>query len=109
MFEFRRYKIKQGNKQVRHPKLIVDETDTEYGFLGLTSRKQKGKRHNNFPLFVNPKLSRKGSHFTEESYLRKKVEYDKKTKFGSPLPGYALSEIDEMRIRDFIKNKLGKK
>ena len=82
MFEFRRYKIKQGNKQVKHPKLIVDETDAEYGFLGLTSRKQKGKRHNNFPLFINPKLTRNRSHYTEESYLRKKLSMTRKQNLG---------------------------
>lgn len=42
MFEFRRYKIKQGNKQVKHPKLIVDENNSQYGFMGLTSSKYKG-------------------------------------------------------------------
>ena len=109
MYEFRKYKIKQGNKKVRHPKLIVDEYEDEYGFLGLTSRKCKGKDHNNFPLIFNPKFGNDGKRLKTNSYLRRKVEYDKKTNFTGILMDYTLSEIDKMRVNEYIINKLKKR
>lgn len=107
MYEFRKYKIKQGNKQVSHPKLIVDVTDDEYGFMGLTSSKFKGRGHKNLPLLENPRFS-KGKRLTYKSYLRRKIEYDKKENFEEPLQNYSLSNIDKALIEDYVSKKLKK-
>ena len=108
MFEFRRYKNKQGNKQVKHPKLIVDETDNEYGFMGLTSSRYKGRGHKNITLIDNPQFI-KGKRLSHVSYLRRKIEYDKKENFEEPLSNYSLSKIDKMFIKDYVSRKLKKK
>ena len=98
LFVFRKYKKSQGKKCVKHPKLIVDENDNEYGFMGLTSAKKKGRGHNNIPLLFNPQ---KGNIKT--SYLRRKIEYDDKKYFGEVLINYCLSKIDEERIKSYVK------
>lgn len=107
MFEFRRYKIKQGNKQVKHPKLIVDENDSQYGFMGLTSSKYKGRGHKNIVLVENPQFIN-GKRLSKHSYLRRKIEYDSKDKFEGPLPDYSLSEVDKILIKDYVSKKLKK-
>ena len=107
MFEFRRYKIKQGSKQIKHPKLIVDENDIEYGFMGLTSCKYKGRGHKNLPLIENPKFY-EGKRLTYNSYLRRKIEYDKKENFEEKLQDYSLSDIDKKLIKDYVSKKLKK-
>ena len=107
LFKFRKYKIKQGRKNLSHPKLIVDEHKNEFGFMGLTSSKHKGKRHNNFPLINNPQTI-DGKRVNNKSFLRRKIEYDDKSTFGKILKDYTLSNIDEIRVREFIKKKLKK-
>ena len=77
LYRFRKYKKKQGKKNVRHPKLIVDDYEHEYGFMGLTTSSTKGKRHKNIRLTENPQIV-KGVHLREKSFLRRKIEYDKK-------------------------------
>lgn len=97
MFEFRRYKKKQGKSKKKHPKLIVDDNKDEYGFMSLTSRKQKGKGHNNIKLVKNPQRNN-----SRNSYLRKKIEYDKKKKFTKVLNEFELSKEDKQFVIDFI-------
>ena len=109
LYVFRRYKKKEGKKNVKHPKLIVDEYDNEYGYMGLTSSKNKGKKHINFPLVNNPQFDKSGNRINKKSYLRRKVEYDKKDNFGNLLADYSLSDIDKTRIQTFIKGKTNKK
>ncbi|MBQ0008981.1 MAG: hypothetical protein KBS97_01735 [Firmicutes bacterium] len=118
MFEFRKYKVPQGKKKTRHPKLIVDEDHEEFGFMGLTHSKAKGKGHNNFPLIDNPQLDKYGNRLPNKNpyelnedtgnYLRRKVEYDVKENFGDILLDYSLSDIDTERVKEFIKNKTRK-
>lgn len=107
LFKFRKYKKKQGKKKVKHPKLIVDDYDNEYGFMGLTSSKYKGRGHKNIVLNDNPQFidNRRKS---EKSYLRRKVEYDKKKNFGNIVNDYSLSEFDKKRLVVYV-NKHKKK
>lgn len=109
LFKFRKYKKKQGKKNVKHPKLIVDDYNDEYGYMGLTSSKSKGKKHNNFELIDNPQFDGQGKRLKKKSYLRRKIDYDKKDMFGNVLMNYSLSDIDESRVKTFIKNKKKKR
>ena len=113
MFEFRKYKKGQGKKKQKHEKLIVDNVGCEFGFMGLTHSKTKGKGHNNFPLKDNPQLDKnfKRLPFDCEKghYLRRKIEYDNKNNFGEPLSNFSLSKRDKKRIKDYIKDKKRKK
>ena len=97
MFEFRRYKKKEGKKQVRHPKLIVDEDKTNYGYMGLTENKKNG-HHSNIPLERNPK-----KNDSRPAYLRKDIRYDSKTRFGKILDDYNLSQKDKQYIIDYVE------
>lgn len=108
LLKFRRYKKKQGNLRVKHPKLIVDEYDDEFGYMGLTSAKKKGKRHNNLELVHNPRFV-KGKRLDKKAYLRRKIEYDNKKMFGNIMDDYSLSSVDETNVKEYIKNKLKKK
>lgn len=108
LFKFRKYKKKQGKKKVKHPKLIVDDYKNEFGFMGLTSSKNKGKRHNNFKLIDNPHFDENGKRFKEKSYLRRKIEYDSKDNFGNVMKNYSLSDTDKKRVESFIKGKTKK-
>ena len=96
LYYFRRYKKFEGDKSVRHPKLIVDEKNDEYGYMGLTSSKKSGG-HYNIPLKINPQKNAKN-----KSYLRKNIDYDKKNKFGEILNKYNLSEEDKKYIIDYV-------
>ena len=100
-FHFRKYKKKQGKSEERHPKLIVDEDDNKYGFMGLTSNKFKGKGHKNIPLKKNP--NNKAIDKSQKSYLRRKIEYDKKKNFGARLKDYQLGSEDIVRVNDYVK------
>ena len=97
LYKFRKYKKSQGKKKVKHPKLIVDEYKDEYGFMGLTSSYRKGKRHNNIRLSSNPKKGASG-----ESYLRRKIEYDRKEMFEKILDDYSLSDEDKKYIIEYV-------
>ena len=107
LFKFRRYKKKQGNLRVKHPKLIVDEYDDEFGYMGLTSRKKKGRGHNNYPLRHNPEFIN-GVRKKEQSYLRKKIEYDNKKLFGDIEKNFILHEEDKNDLIPYV-NKRKKK
>lgn len=101
LYVFRRYKKKQGMKNVRHPKLIVDSTKDKYGHLGLTESKYDGNHHN-IPI-DNPQKGKVG-----KSYLRKSLEYDDKKLFGEILDDYKLSKKDKEYVINFV-NKHKKK
>ena len=103
LFNFRRYKKKEGDSKKRHPKLIVDENNVNYGFMGLTEKRKKGKHHNNIPLIKNPK-----KRDSRPAYLRKKISYDIKENFGVILKDYNLSDKDKIEIIDYIKKKIKK-
>ena len=98
MFVFRKYKKGQGKKNVKHPKLIVDSIKNEYGFMGLTTSSKKGRGHNNIILKKNPQ---KGN--TNNSYLRRKIEYDDKTLFEEILHNYELSEEDICFLVQYVE------
>lgn len=98
LFIFRRYKKAEGKQsnKAKHPKLIVDKSDTEFGFMGLTSSPKRGY-HSNIKLEKNPKKSD-----LRDSYIRKEIRYDKKNKFGQILDRYSLSEKDKKFIMDYV-------
>ena len=97
LFNFRRYKKEEGDKKLRHPKLIVGEDKNDYEYMGLTSKKSKGKHHNNIPLSTNPQ---KGN--TRPAYLRKKISKDAKTKFSAVLDDYKLSAKDKAYVMEYV-------
>lgn len=99
LYIFRRYKKIEGNKAVKHPKLIVDETNSDYGYMGLTSSRKSG-HHFNVELKDNPefiKINGISMRKSSTSYLRREIEYDKKNKFGELLYNYQLSDRDKKR------------
>lgn len=99
LFVFRRYKKKEGgSKKSRHPKLIVEESNTEYGFMGLTKDSHTG-HHANIPLKKNPQKNNKN-----QSYIRKELRYDKKDSFEKEiLSDYKLSAEDKKIVLDYYK------
>lgn len=98
LYVFRKYKKKQGKKNVKHAKLIVDSTNNEYGFMGLTSSPAKGKHHRNLKLKQNPQIGSEG-----QSYLRRKIEYDQKEMFDEILRNYNLSNEDIDFIKSYVE------
>jgi len=103
LYVFRRYKKKQGAKNVRHPKLIVDSIKDKYGHLGLTSSSKTG-HHKNYEMQHNPQKGK-----TTKSYLRKSLEYDDKELFGEILNDYKLSKEDKEYVIDFVNKHKKKK
>lgn len=101
IYNFRRYKKVEGGKKkkAKHPKLIVDENQREYGFMGLTESKKRG-HHNNIPLHKNPQKGNKN-----KSYLRTELRYDDKGNFGKVLSDYKLSNIDKIKVKEFVEKK----
>src|SRR5574344_43557 len=97
LFIFCLYKIKQGKSQKKHPKLIVGFDVKNYNFMGLISRKSKGKNHNNLPLINNPQFDN-----PNKSYLRKKIEIYKKENFGDALYDYKLSKKDIKIVKKYV-------
>ena len=99
LFVFRRYKKKEGgSKKSRHPKLIVEESNTEYGFMGLTKDSHSG-HHANIPLKKNPQKNNK-----KQAYLRKELRYDDKTNFEKDiLSDYTLSEEDKQTVLKYFE------
>lgn len=100
LFIFRRYKKFEGppeNKQ-QHPKLIVEATDDEYGFMGLTEHRKHGKANN--LAISNPK---KGDN--RESYIRKEVRHDSKGNFLEILKDYKLTRKDKKAILQYLENR----
>lgn len=98
LYVFRRYKKQQGAKKVKHPKLIVDATKKDFGYMGLTEQKKKGKNHRNILLETNPKQGD-----TRPAYLRRGVEYDDKNKFGQIMSNYNLSANDRKKIIEYAE------
>lgn len=98
LFTFRRYKKQEGKQsnKARHPKLIVDKNNTEYGFMGLTSSPKRGY-HSNIKLEKNPK-----KNDIRQAYIRKEIRYDSKNKFGQILNEYNLSNKDKKFIIDYV-------
>ena len=101
LYNFRRYKKKEGKSRKRHPKLIVDEDSKMYGYLGLTENEKKGKHHRNIPLSQNPK---KGDR--RPAYLRKQIAYDIKDNFGEILKDYNLSKKDREYIENYVRQRI---
>lgn len=98
IFTFHRFKVKQGQKEEKHPKLIVDYNDGFYGHMGLTKSPKKGKHHRNIPLKINPQKNN-----SKPAYLRKKIEYDAEQKFvEKPLKDYVLSKQDKNYIVEYV-------
>lgn len=99
LFKFRRYKKVEGgkNKKAKHPKLIVDEAEENFGFMGLTESAKRG-HHKNIELSKNPQ---KGN--TDKAYLRKEIRYEKKDKFSEALKNYNLSAEDKQKVLEYIK------
>lgn len=98
-FVFRRYKKKEGgSKKSRHPKLIVDENESKYGFMGLTKDSHSG-HHANIPLKKNPQKNNKN-----QAYLRKELRYDDKTNFEKDiLSDYTLSAEDKKTVLKYFE------
>ena len=105
LFTFRRYKKIEGGKikKAKHPKLIVDETSADYGFMGLTESPKRG-HHKNIELSKNPQ---KGN--TSKSYIRTELRYDNKNNFSEILKNYNLSKQDKEAILKFIERRKKKK
>ena len=105
LFVFRRYKKKEGGKEkrVKHPKLIVDVQDKNYGFMGLTGASRRG-HHSNIPLSKIPQTGK-----NDKSYLRQELRYDNKNNFEEILKDYNLSDSDKKAVIEFIKKRKKKK
>ena len=105
LFRFRKYKKIEGgkHKRAKHPKLIVEEDNKNFGFMGLTESPKRGK-HKNILLGKNPKKGDKRS-----AYLRNELRYDSKNKFEEILKDYNLSEKDLIKIIKFLEEYKKKK
>lgn len=105
LYKFRRYKKTEGgkNKKAKHPKLIVDENSTDYGFMGLTEAKKRG-HHKNIELSKNPQKGKKN-----KSFIRRELRYDKKEQFGKILTDYELAKEDIPKIRKEVEKHKKKK
>ena len=104
LFTFRKYKKVEGGKvkKGKHPKLIVDENKSEFGFMGLTESPKRG-HHKNIELSKNPE---KGN--TKPAFLRKELRYDSKENFYEILKDYNLTEKDKQAVLKFL-DKIKKK
>ncbi len=104
LFNFRKYKKIEGGitKRAKHPKLIVDENKTQFGFMGLTESKKRG-HHSNIDLDENPQKNN-----NSKAYIRKELRYDEKVNFSSVLNNYNLSSEDKKKIIAYLK-KIKKK
>lgn len=93
LFTFRKYKKIEGGKtkKGKHPKLIVDENENNFGFMGLTEAEKRG-HHKNIKLSKNPQ---KGN--CNNAFLRKELRYDSKDSFYKKLDDYNLSSQDKKK------------
>ena len=105
LFTFRRYKKEEGGKtkRAKHPKLIVDQTPQDYGFMGVTESAKRG-HHANIPLKQNPQKGR-----NSPAYIRKELRYDKQENFEEILKNYSLSDEDKAAILQYLENRKKKK
>ena len=101
LFSFKRYKKTEGgvHKKAKHPKLIVDETKAQYGFMGLTESAKRG-HHKNIPLKKNPQRKNQNT-----AYLRDELRYDTKDSFYETLSSYRLSAADKKMILKYLEKK----
>lgn len=101
LYKFRRYKKEEGGKikKAKHPKLIVDENNIEYGFMGLTKSPKRGN-HKNIELENNPQKNK-----TEKSYIRNELRYDNKNFFSEVLKDYNLSDTDKRKIIKYLEKR----
>lgn len=84
-----------------HPAYVVGEGFGTYKYFGITHSPKKGKHHRNHKLVVNPKV---GSQ--EASYLRKKLEEDRKASFERmKKKGYRMSKADDDYVDQLIAKK----
>lgn len=103
LYVFRRYKLEEGNKKLKHPKLIVDSNNKQYGYMGLTSSDKRG-HHKNYEMKHNPQKGK-----TSKSYLRKDIRYSNKKDFENVLRNYHLSEEDRKFVIDYVNKHKKKK
>lgn len=105
LFNFRRYKKEEGGKikKAKHPKLIVDETNKEFGFMGLTESSKRG-HHKNISLSKNPR-----SGDIRKAYIRDELRYDDKKFFSDVLANYNLTSKDIKNIKEILKKRKKKK
>ena len=105
LFKFLRYKKYEGptGNRHQHPKLIVEETEDEYGFMGLTESPKHG-RAKNLPI-KNPQ---KGN--TRKSHIKKEVRHDVKDNFYDQiLRDYKLTKKDKKAIIAYLERRKKKK
>lgn len=97
LFVFRRYKKEEGGEstKAKHPKLIVDEQNQDYGFMGLTKSPKRGN-HNNIKI-DNPQKN--NTEDKKTTYMKKTPEIDKTNRFGSVKKGWKLSEKDKEKVK----------
>lgn len=102
---FRRYKFEEGGqkKKAKHPKLIVDKEQNQYGFMGLTESSKRG-HHHNLPLSQNPQKGR-----TAPAYIRTELRYDSVEHFGEILTDYRLSKEDKRKVLEYAAKLKQKK
>lgn len=102
---FRRYNFEEGGKRkkAKHPKLIVEKDNDQYGFMGLTESPKRGN-HKNLPLSKNPQKGK--SH---PAYIRGELRYDSTKHFGEILADYRLSKKDQQRVLDYAAKLKQKK
>lgn len=105
LFTFRKYKKVEGGKtkKGKHPKLIVDENKTQFGFMGLTESSKRG-HHKNIELSKNPE---KGNQ--SPAFIRKELRYDSKDNFNEILKNYNLTEKDKQIILNYLEKSKKKK
>lgn len=102
---FRRYNFEEGGqkKKAKHPKLIVEKENDQYGFMGLTKSPKRGN-HKNLSLSKNPQRGK--SH---PSYIRGELRYDSVRHFGDIMKDYRLSKEDQQRVLDYVEKLKQKK
>lgn len=91
-------------KKAKHPKLIVERSGNQYGFMGLTESSKRG-HHSNIPLSKNPQKGKS----KKMAYIRKELRYDKTDNFSEILSDYKLTSKDQKTILDFVKKLKQKK
>lgn len=100
LFTFQKYQKIEGGlkKRAKHPKLIVDEENEQYGYMGLTESEKQG-HHANIPLTKNPKKGDK-----RPAYLRREIRYDTKDNFVE-VEDYHLSNKDKQTVLQWLAEK----
>ncbi len=99
LFTFQKYKKVEGGtkKRAKHPKLIVEEKENEYGYMGLTESEKHG-HHSNIPLDENPQKGRK-----DKAYIHTDLRHAPIDDFSGPLENYKLSSKDKKKVVEWLK------